>query len=131
MALHADRLFPADPTTRAIARRLFALVENLPIISPHGHTDPRWYAENEAFPDPADLLVKPDHYIFRMLYSQGIALERLGIRARDGRKVETDPRKIWKLFASHWHLFRGTPTQAWLAARERFGKSNSMPPRSR
>lgn len=114
MPLHEDRLFPADPATRAIARRLFATVENLPIISPHGHTDPRWYALNEAFPDPATLLVKPDHYIFRMLYSQGIALERLGIARKDGARVETDPRAIWKLFASHWHLFRGTPTQAWM-----------------
>jgi glucuronate isomerase len=118
MALHEDRLFPADPTTRAIARRLFASVEKLPIVSPHGHTDPRWYAENEAFPDPATLLVKPDHYIFRMLYSQGIALERLGIARKNAGdhavRVETDPRAIWKLFASHWHLFRGTPTQLWL-----------------
>lgn len=114
MALHRDRLFPADAATRDIARRLFASVENLPIISPHGHTDPRWYALDEAFPDPASLLVKPDHYIFRMLYSQGVRLEQLGIARKDGGQVETDSRKIWNLFAAHWHLFRGTPTKAWL-----------------
>jgi len=113
MLLHDDRLFPADPVTRGIARRLFATVRDLPIISPHGHTDPRWYAEDNAFPDPATLFVKPDHYIFRMLYSQGIHLEQLGIGRKDGGKVETDPRKIWQLFADNWHLFRGTPTRLW------------------
>ena len=79
MLLNDDRLFPADPVTRGIARRLYAEIRNLPIISPHGHTDPRWYAEDKAFPDPATLFVKPDHYIFRMLYSQGVRLEQLGI----------------------------------------------------
>jgi glucuronate isomerase len=126
MLLHDDRLLPAEPVTRGIARRLYATIRDLPIISPHGHTDPRWYAENLPFPDPATLFVKPDHYIFRMLYSQGIRLEQLGIAPSDGsgsEAVETDPRKIWKLFASHWHLFRGTPTRLWFehAASSVFG----------
>lgn len=112
--LHPDRLFPRDPETRAVARRLFAEVENKPIYSPHGHTDPRWFADNANFPDPASLFVIPDHYIFRMLYSQGVGLESLGVRRRDGAPVETDPRKIWRLFAQNYHLFRGTPTRAWL-----------------
>jgi len=112
--LHPDRLFPADPTTRDIARRLYARVKDLPIISPHGHTDPRWYAENEPFANPASLFVIPDHYIFRMLYSQGIALEKLGISRLDGGPVENDPRKIWRLFAANYHLFRATPTRMWL-----------------
>ncbi|MBL8590593.1 MAG: glucuronate isomerase [Methylobacteriaceae bacterium] len=114
LELHPDRLFPADPTSRAIARRLFAEVERLPIVSPHGHTDPRWFAANEAFPDPATLFVIPDHYIFRMLYSQGVPLESLGVARRDGGPVERDPRAIWRLFATHYHLFRGAPTRAWL-----------------
>ncbi|MGH6762685.1 MAG: glucuronate isomerase [Phyllobacterium sp.] len=113
MALNPDRLFPVEPDVRIIARRLFAAVEKLPIISPHGHTDPVWYARDEAFPDPASLFVKPDHYIFRMLYSQGIGLEALGVPRGDGAPVETDGRKIWRLFASHWHLFRGTPSRLW------------------
>ncbi|MBX3538866.1 MAG: glucuronate isomerase [Chelatococcus sp.] len=112
--LHDDRLFPADEATRAVARRLYAEVKDLPLICPHGHTDPRWYAENSAFPDPARLFVVPDHYIFRMLYSQGIRLEDLGIPTVDGSAVEEDPRKIWRLFASNYHLFRGTPTRLWL-----------------
>ncbi len=111
--LHPDRLFPADPGTRTIARRLYAEVADLPIVSPHGHTDPRWYAEDLPFPDPATLFVKPDHYIFRMLHAQGIGLARLGIPRRDGGPVETDPRAVWRLFAAHWHLFRGTPTRLW------------------
>lgn len=113
MALSGDRLFPADADTRAVARRLYAEVTSLPIVSPHGHTDPRWYAEDAPFPDPATLLIKPDHYIFRMLYSQGVRLEDLGIPRQDGGPVEADPRKIWRLFAKHWYLFRGTPTRLW------------------
>jgi glucuronate isomerase len=113
MLIHEDRLFPADPSTRAVARRLYDHVKALPIVSPHGHTDPRWYAENAPFPDPARLFVVPDHYIFRMLYSQGVPLEDLGIPSRDGA-VETDPRAIWRRFAERYHLFRGTPTRLWL-----------------
>ncbi len=113
LSLHEDRLFPSDPAQRAICRRLYAEVRTLPIISPHGHTDPQWFADNAAFPDPASLLVIPDHYIFRMLYSQGIPLEALGVPRMDGRPVEEDSRKIWRLFAQHWFLFRGTPTQTW------------------
>ncbi len=113
MALHQDRLFPADERTRSIARELYAGVRSAPIISPHGHTDPVWYAQNEAFPDPASLFVKPDHYVFRMLYSQGVPLEKLGVPRVDGGPVEQDPRAIWRLFAAHWHLFRGTPTRLW------------------
>ncbi len=112
--IHPDRLFPADPAVRAVARRLYEQVAGLPIVSPHGHTDPRWYAENKNFPDPARLFVVPDHYIFRMLYSQGIPLEQLGVPRRDGGETEQDGRKIWRLFASHYHLFRGTPTRSWL-----------------
>ncbi len=108
LVLHPDRLFPADPGTRAIARRLFAHVEALPIVSPHGHTDPSWFAENESFADPAKLLIAPDHYLFRMLYSQGVSFESLGIG------VEADPRAVWRLFAERYHLFRGTPSRMWL-----------------
>ncbi len=112
--LHADRLFPTDIASRTLARRLYAEVENLPIVSPHGHTDPRWYADNAPFPDPARLFVTPDHYIFRMLYSQGVPLEDLGIARKDGGRIETDARTIWRRFAQHYHLFRGTPTRLWL-----------------
>jgi glucuronate isomerase len=114
MLNHEDRLFPPEPSTRAVARRLYEHVRDLPIVSPHGHTDARWYAENEPFADPARLFVVPDHYIFRMLYSQGVPLEDLGIRRRDGGPVETDGRRIWRRFAEHYHLFRGTPTRIWL-----------------
>ena len=85
-----------------------------PILSPHGHTDPRWYAENRPFPDPAQLFVVPDHYVFRMLYSQGVPLDALGVPRRDGGATETDGRRIWRLFAAHYPLFRGTPTRLWL-----------------
>ena len=111
---HPDRLFPSDPTQRAIARRLYASVSDLPIISPHGHTDPSWFARNEAFANPAALFVTPDHYAFRMLYSQGVPMESLGVPRRDGGPVEADPRTIWRRLAQHWHLFRGTPTRVWL-----------------
>jgi glucuronate isomerase len=112
--LHPDRLFPIEPEARRIARHLYESVRDLPILSPHGHTDPRWFAQNEAFPDPATLFVKPDHYVTRMLYSQGVTLEELGIARKDGKPVETDPRKVWRRFAERYHLFRGTPTRGWL-----------------
>jgi glucuronate isomerase len=114
MLIHEDRLFPADPSTRGVARRLYEQVRDLAIVSPHGHTDPRWYAENQPFADPARLFVVPDHYIFRMLYSQGVKLQDLGVRPRDGGPAETDGRRIWRLFAQNYHLFRGTPTRTWL-----------------
>jgi glucuronate isomerase len=114
LTLHPDRLFPADPATRGIARALYATVAELPILSPHGHTDPQWYADDAPFPDASALFITPDHYVFRMLYSQGIRLEDLGIPRRDGAKVEQDARKIWHTFAGHYHLFRGTPTRIWL-----------------
>ena len=113
LRLDPDRLFPPDPSVRGIARRLYERVKDLPILSPHGHTDPRWFAENAPFPDPATLFIVPDHYIFRMLHSQGIPLERLGVPSADGGAVESDPRKIWRLFAENYHLFRGTPSRFW------------------
>ncbi len=113
--LHPDRLFPADPAMRAVARRLYDRVRDLPIVSPHGHTDPRWFAYDEPFADPATLFVVPDHYVFRMLMSQGVRLEDLGVPRRDGEAVETDGRKIWRLFCSNWKLFRGTPSRMWLS----------------
>jgi glucuronate isomerase len=112
--MHPHRYFDPDPATRAIAADLYARVESLPLVCPHGHVDPKMLATNEPFPDPATLLVIPDHYVTRMLYSQGVRLEQLGIPSRDGTAVETDPRKIWQLFADHYHLYRGTPTGAWL-----------------
>jgi glucuronate isomerase len=113
LLLHPDRLFPADPATRAIARRLYAEIKDLPIVSPHGHTDPSWFALNQNWKNPAELLITPDHYVFRMLYSQGVQLEDLGVPRADGGPVETDPRVIWRHFAERYHLFRGTPSRIW------------------
>lgn len=112
--LDDDRLFPPDPATRALARGLYETVAGLPIVSPHGHTDPRWYAEDAPFPDPAQLFVTPDHYVFRMLCSQGVGLSDLGVPRADGGPTETDGRAIWRLFAQNYHLFRGTPSRLWL-----------------
>ncbi|MEP7181398.1 MAG: glucuronate isomerase [Betaproteobacteria bacterium] len=114
LALHPDRLFPADSAIRGLARRLYATVKDLPLISPHGHTDPQWFADDPPFADASALFITPDHYVYRMLYSQGIALEDLGIPRLDGGAVERDARKIWRTFAAHFHLFRGTPTRMWL-----------------
>ena len=114
ISMHEDRLFPTDPLQRSIARRLYAQVKDLPILSPHGHTDPQWYADDIAFPNPAELFIVPDHYLYRMLYSQGVPLEKLGIPDQTGLPVETDPRRIWQLFAENYYLFRGTPSKMWL-----------------
>jgi glucuronate isomerase len=114
LRLNEDRLFPANAEARQIARRLYKEVKDLPIVSPHGHTDPGWFANDEAFPDPATLFIVPDHYVYRMLYSQGISLEQLGVPRLDGAPVERDMRKVWRIFAENYHLFRGTPTRLWL-----------------
>lgn len=113
LSLHPDRLFPADPDTRIVARRLYEAVRALPIVSPHGHTDPAWFALNEPFADPAELLIKPDHYVLRMLFSQGVPLEALGVERLDGGPVEADPRAVWRRFAERYPLFRGTPSRLW------------------
>ncbi len=110
-----DRYFSPNPAQRAIARELYAGAKDLPLICPHGHVDPRLLADPDYdFGTPVDLLIIPDHYIFRMLYSQGIPLEALGIPRRDGGEVEQDHRKIWQIVCDHWYLFRGTPTGVWL-----------------
>jgi glucuronate isomerase len=114
LALHADRFFDSDPAIRTVARALYEETRELPLICPHGHVDPALLADNPPFPEPASLIIIPDHYIFRMLYSRGVPLERLGLPARDGTPVEQDPRRIWQVFAEHYYLFRGTPTGVWL-----------------
>jgi len=109
LELNPDRLLPADPGTRAIARALYQSVAALPIVSPHGHTDPAWFATNAPFGNATELLLTPDHYLFRMLYSQGVALEDLGVG-----NPSADPRAAWRLFAERFDLFRGTPSRMWL-----------------
>jgi len=113
LALHDDRFFDSDPVIRATARALYDETRDLPLICPHGHVEPAVLADNLAFPEPTALLITPDHYIFRMLYSRGVSMESLGVPTRDGSPVEQDPRRIWQRFAEHYHLFRGTPTGAW------------------
>ncbi len=115
MSLPQDRYFSPDPATREIALRLYLMVARLPLVCPHGHVDPRMFADPEySFGSPADLFLIPDHYIFRMLYSHGIALEQLGVPRTDNGPTETDHRQIWQIFAENFHLFRGTPTGMWL-----------------
>jgi len=114
-ALDPDRFLSPDPITRDIARELYQAVAKLPIVSPHGHVDPRLFSDpSVTFGSPADLFIIPDHYVTRMLYSQGISLETLGVPRIDGGAVDSDHRKIWKLFCENFHLFRGTPSGIWL-----------------
>ncbi len=122
--LHPDRLFPADAATRRIARRLYDVIRDAPIVSPHGHTDPVWWGENPAFPDPAALFVIPDHYVTRMLVSQGVTFDALGIGS------DADPRAVWRVFAQHYHLFLGTPSRMWLdhAFNDLFGLTETLSP---
>jgi glucuronate isomerase len=131
LALHPDRLLGTDPTTRGIAREMYAEIAELPLVCPHGHTDPRWFAENEPFANPTDLLVTPDHYLTRMLYSQGVPMEALGVRPLAdvaGEAAVAAPREAWRTFAAHYHLFRGTPSGLWLnhVFAEVFGLTNRL-----
>ncbi len=112
--LHKDRLLPQTEVTLSLAREFYQNIAKLPIISPHGHCDPTWFSENKRFPDPAQLFVVPDHYVFRMLVSQGVTLSELGVNSIDGSNFEKDPKEIWKKFSENYYLFRGTPTAMWL-----------------
>nr|WP_043097265.1 glucuronate isomerase [Kallotenue papyrolyticum] len=114
--LDPDRCFDSDPARRRVARALYATVRDLPLICPHGHVPPALLADPAArFGSPAELFIIPDHYVTRMLYSQGVAYEDLGVPTRDGTPVARDHRRIWQRFAEHFYLFRGTPTGLWLA----------------
>src|SRR5512136_1290452 len=115
ISLPSDRYFDPDPRQKEIALFLYHQVAKAPLVCPHGHVDPRMFADPDySFGTPADLLLIPDHYVFRMLYSQGIPMEKLGVPRRDGGPVESDHRRIWQTFAENFYLFRGTPTGAWL-----------------
>jgi len=108
LSVHPDRLLPADGATRDIARSIYKAVADAPIVSPHGHVPAHWLSENRPFSDPASLLVTPDHYVTRILHGAGVALDRLGVGTPDA-----DPREIWRLFCSNWHLYLGTPVRYW------------------
>jgi glucuronate isomerase len=116
-SLSPDRCFSADPAQRALARQLYATVRNLPLVCPHGHVPPALLSDPAArFGSPTELFIIPDHYILRMLYSQGVSMEQLGVAPRDGAPAEADHRAIWQLFAERFYLFRGTPSGLWMSA---------------
>jgi glucuronate isomerase len=110
MLSHPDRLFPYDSATRDVARTIYESVRDLPVVSPHGHTKAAWFRANEPFPNPAQLFVQSDHYILRMLFSQGVSLDDLEI----GEKEAKDAHEVWRTFSQYYYLFRGTPTRIWL-----------------
>jgi len=113
--LPPDRCFSPERAQRALARELYKGVQDLPLICPHGHVPPALLADPKAtLGTPAELFVIPDHYVTRLLYSQGVRLEDLGVPTRDGTPVETNHRTIWRRFAERFYLFRGTPTGLWL-----------------
>ncbi|MBE0380688.1 glucuronate isomerase [Pseudoalteromonas prydzensis] len=121
LELHPDRLFSSDPSVVAIARKLYESIKDLPIVSPHGHTDPRWFNENENFGNATELFIKPDHYVFRMLYSQGVPMTELGVPEHGlqgdmARSRAAEPEKVWQIFADNYHLYAGTPSGYWLDA---------------
>ena len=112
--LHEDRFFDPDPSIRSKARELYETVKEYPIVSPHGHVDPKIFVDNSPFPNPVELFITPDHYVFRMLYSQGISLKELNIPDKNGKQLGKDPREVWQLFGDYYYLFNGTPTGIWL-----------------
>ena len=127
--IHEHRLFPADTAVRRIAVSLYDEVKGLPIISPHGHVEPGWFADNNSFENPTELFLAHDHYLYRMMYSQGISLKKLGVANKQGSAV-AQPRDAWREFASHFYLFRGTPSSMWLnhVFSELFGLSEILSP---
>jgi glucuronate isomerase len=114
LVLHPDRALPSDERQRPIARAIYEQTKDLPLVCMHGHVEASVFADNGPFPDPASLLITPDHYVTRMLVSQGVRQEDLGVARNDGASVQRDPRAIWRLLCENWHLFRGTPSRYWL-----------------
>jgi glucuronate isomerase len=114
LQLDPDRALPFPAPQRSIAREIYDATKDLPLVCMHGHVEPEVFAEDPPFADPAQLLIVPDHYVFRMLASQGIEPARLGVPRLDGGPVEADSRKIWRTFCENWKLFRGTPSRYWL-----------------
>ncbi|HET9732998.1 MAG TPA: glucuronate isomerase [Acidimicrobiales bacterium] len=123
LGLHPDRLLPADPDQRSVARRLYAEVARLPLLCPHGHVDPRLLVEDRPFADPASLLVTPDHYVTRLLHADGVPLDDLGVG--DGPRPDDAARRVWRQLCSRWSVFAGTPVRFWMEAElvEIFGVS--------
>ncbi len=114
MQMLSDRYLTDDQNALPLARDLYEVMKEFPILSPHGHIDPKLILENKAFANPVELLVTPDHYITRMLFSQGVSYESLGIPKRDGSGGAVDPESVWRILADKWHLFRGTPSRIWV-----------------
>jgi glucuronate isomerase len=131
LAPHPDRLLPADPGLRELARRLYSTVAGAPILSPHGHVEARLLADDEPFPDPAALLITPDHYVTRMLHAVGVPLDELGL-ARDGVPSPASGREIWRRLCEHWDAFLGTPVRFWFEAEfsEVFGLTEQPSPQN-
>jgi glucuronate isomerase len=131
LAPHPDRLLPADPTTREVARHLYAEVADAPIYSPHGHVDAHMLLDDEPFGDPAALLITPDHYVTRMLHAVGVPLERLGL-ARNGEPPQASGREIWRVLCEHWDVFLGTPVRFWFESEfaEVFGLTDAPSPQT-
>lgn len=103
-------LFGPSKTQKDLALELYQPVEKLGIIAPHGHVNPDLLADPMArFANPTELLVKYDHYLFRLLYSQGIPVEALGVGQTD-----YDPKTAWHTFCSNFSLFDATPSGVWL-----------------
>ena len=114
LSLDPDRALPFPAEQRSAAREIYAATKDLPLVCMHGHVEPEVFADDRPFADPAQLLIVPDHYVFRMLASQGIEPARLGVPRSDGGPAETDSRQIWRTFCENWKLFRGTPSRYWL-----------------
>src|ERR1700754_3834343 len=114
LRLHPDRLLPAQSEGRGVARRLYDEVRQLPIISPHGHVDPRLLLDDTPFTDPAALFIQPDHYVTRLLHAGGVTLDRLGVG--EGPLPPDRARAAWRLLCENWHLLRGTPVRYWFDA---------------
>ena len=116
LTLNPDRLLPADPQVRSIARTLYEQVKDLPILSPHGHVPPVWIADDVPFSDPTNLLLTPDHYVNRIMHGQGVDLADLGVPMGREDFTAEQARNAWRIFCSHWHLYRGTPMKFWMEA---------------
>ena len=133
LTLHPDRLFSPEPRQRDLARALYATVKDLPIVSPHGHTDPQWFADNEPFSERVGAVHHAGPLRVPHALQPGRARSRIWrSRGATAGRSKQDARQIWRTFAANYHLFRGTPTRIWLdhAFHQVFGIRERLTPES-
>ena len=90
------------------AKKLYAMIKDLPIIDYHCHLQPKQIAENYQFKNAFDLFLGGDHYKWRQMRSNGIPEELITGNGDEYEKFRAFAKTMPKLIGNplyHWtHL---------------------------